>query len=92
MALAGNYLTLRQMTCPTYLHRHLAWILCPTEHVKHPATRIRLSYDRVKMAKMDPQTVARLQGRAPGVSFQDAAEVQGLVLSGAVFPVFTSRI
>ncbi|KAL4932995.1 uncharacterized protein BDV17DRAFT_279302 [Aspergillus undulatus] len=45
-----------------------------------------LSYDRVKILKIDPQTVANLQGRAPGVSFQDAAEVQGLVFSGAVFP------
>ncbi|KAL4783681.1 hypothetical protein BJX76DRAFT_244044 [Aspergillus varians] len=49
-----------------------------------------LSYDRVKMAKIDHQTVARLQGRAPGVSIQDAAEVQGLVLSGAVFSNFSS--
>ncbi|OJJ51872.1 hypothetical protein ASPSYDRAFT_110874, partial [Aspergillus sydowii CBS 593.65] len=49
-----------------------------------------LSYDRVKMMKMDPQTVARLQGKAPGVSAQDATEVEGLVLSGAVFQNFAS--
>jgi hypothetical protein len=43
-----------------------------------------LSYDREKMMKLDPQTVARLQGKAPGVSSQDTIEVEGLVLSGAV--------
>lgn len=49
-----------------------------------------LSCDRAKMMKMDPQTVARLQGKAPGISAQDAREVEGLVLSGAVFQNFAS--
>lgn len=37
---------------------------------------------------MDPDTVARLQGMAPGVASQEAAEVEVLLSSGAVFQNF----
>ncbi|KAL5332201.1 hypothetical protein BJX70DRAFT_384851 [Aspergillus crustosus] len=46
--------------------------------------------DHAKMLKIDPYTVKRLQGMAPGVSAKDTRIVKGLVLSGEVFSKFTS--
>ncbi|KAL4927710.1 uncharacterized protein BDV17DRAFT_265629 [Aspergillus undulatus] len=48
-----------------------------------------LGHNTASMLKLDPETIDKLQGRAPGVSSQDATEVEGLVLSGAVFPKFS---
>jgi hypothetical protein len=44
----------------------------------------------VKMLKIDPHTVEKLQGLAPSVSVKDAKVVKGLVVSGQVFSDFTS--
>lgn len=49
-----------------------------------------LSCNHAKMMKIDPQTIIRLQDKAPGVSAQDAREVEGLVLSSTVFQNFAS--
>lgn len=46
--------------------------------------------DQAMMLKIDPYTVERLQGMAPGVSAKDTRMVKGLVLSGEVFSKFTS--
>ncbi|KAL5335653.1 hypothetical protein BJX70DRAFT_390567 [Aspergillus crustosus] len=46
--------------------------------------------DHAKMLKIDPYTVERLQGMAPGVSAKDTRIVKGLVLSGELFSKFTS--
>ncbi|KAL4810572.1 hypothetical protein BDV18DRAFT_47 [Aspergillus unguis] len=46
--------------------------------------------DQAMMLKIDPYTVERLQGMAPGVSAKDTKIVKGLVLSGEVFSKFTS--
>ncbi|KAL4960565.1 uncharacterized protein BDV14DRAFT_192865 [Aspergillus stella-maris] len=48
-----------------------------------------LGHNTASMLKLDPETIDRLQGMAPGISSQDAIEVEGLVLSGAVFSKFT---
>ncbi|KAL5042076.1 hypothetical protein BDW71DRAFT_211535 [Aspergillus fruticulosus] len=41
--------------------------------------------DHADMLKVDPYTVERLQGLAPGVSAKDTKIVKGIVLSGEVF-------
>ncbi|KAE8372663.1 hypothetical protein BDV26DRAFT_273679 [Aspergillus bertholletiae] len=48
-----------------------------------------VDFDRVQMAKIDLHTVDTLQLRAPKASKVDETAVEGLILSGEVFPGFS---